>query len=56
MRSAHELQDRFDVSPSFGLFRVTLLLATARALSGLNNSPVAIGLKELAGIIIDFDL
>jgi hypothetical protein len=37
VRPAHQLQGRFDVSPSLGLFASTLLLEDTSLSSGLGN-------------------
>src|SRR5207249_826176 len=55
VRAAHQLQGCFNVSPGFSLLRLTLLFAGASLLSGLNNCHLPMGLKQLSGIILDFD-
>jgi hypothetical protein len=56
MGSPHQLQGCFNTSPSFGLFRLTVLLEAASLLSGLDDRHLAMGLKQLSGIVMDFNL
>jgi hypothetical protein len=56
VRPSHQLQGCFDTSPSFSFFRLTLLLEAASLLSGLNDRHLAMGFKQLSGIVMNFDL
>jgi hypothetical protein len=56
VRPSHQLQGCFDTPPSFSFFRLTVLLGTASLLSGLNNRHLAMGLKQLSRIVMNFDL
>jgi hypothetical protein len=56
VRSSHHLQGCFDTSPSFRIFRLTLLLEAPSLLSGLNDRHLAMGLKQLSGIVVNLDL
>jgi len=42
VRTAHQLERRFDMPPSFGLLVFTLLFVGTSLLSGLNNCFVAV--------------
>jgi hypothetical protein len=44
------------MSPGFSFLRLALFLAAARLLSDLNKGHLAMGLKQLSGIIMNFDL
>ena len=44
------------MSPGFSFQRLALLLTAARLLSGLNKGHLAMGLKQLSGIIMNFYL
>jgi hypothetical protein len=44
------------MSPRFGFFRFTLLLEISSLLSGLNDCHLAMGLKQLSGIVMNVDL
>jgi len=55
VRATHLLQGGLDVSPGFSLFPLTLFLAGASPLSGLNDGHVPMGLQQLARVIVDFD-
>ena len=52
VRPSHLLQGCFDTSPRFGLFRFTLLLKFSSLLSGLNDCHLAVGFKQLSGIVM----
>jgi hypothetical protein len=54
MRSPHLLQDCFNVSPGFAFFRLALFLAAASLLSRLNDRYLAMRLKQLSGILMNF--
>jgi hypothetical protein len=56
VRPSHQLQGCFDSSPSFSFFRLTLLLKGSSLLSGLNDRHLAMGIKELSGIVMNLDL
>ena len=56
VRPSHLLQGCFDTSPGFGFFRFTLLLEVSSLLGGLNDCHLAMGLKQLSGIVMDVDL
>jgi hypothetical protein len=56
VRPSHLLQGCFDTSPGFGFFRFTLLLEVSSLLSGLNDCHLAMGFKQLSGIVMDVDL
>jgi hypothetical protein len=56
VRPSHLLQGCFDTSPRFGFFRLTLLLEVSSLLSGLDDCHLAMGLKQLSGIVMDVDL
>jgi hypothetical protein len=56
VRPSHHLQGCFDTSPSFRIFRLTLLLEAPSLLSCLNDGHLAMGLKQLSGIAANFDL
>jgi len=47
VRPSHHLQGCFDTSPSFRVFRLTLLLEAPSLLSRLNDRHLAMGLKQL---------
>jgi len=49
VRPSHHLQGCFDTSPSFRIFRLTLLLEAPSLLSCLNDGHLAMGLKQLSG-------
>jgi len=53
--AAHEFENRFDVSPGLGLFGVTLFLVAAGPLGRRHHGLVAIGLKHLPRIIVNFE-
>jgi hypothetical protein len=44
------------MSPGFSFLRLTFLLAAAGLLSGLNDRHLAMGIKQLSGIVMNFDL
>src|SRR5262249_61901634 len=46
----------FYTSPRFGFFRFTLLLEVSSLLSSLNDCHLAMGLKQLSGIVMNVDL
>ena len=56
VRPPHQLQRCFDVSPRFSFFRFTLLLEVSSLLGGLNDCHLAMGLKQLSGVVMDVDL
>jgi hypothetical protein len=56
VRPSHLLQGCFDTSPGFRFFRFTLLLEVSSLLGGLNDCHLAMGLKQLSGIVMDVDL
>src|SRR5262249_61188730 len=56
VRPSHLLQGCFYTSPRFSFFRFTLLLEVSSLLSSLNDCHLAMGLKQLSGIVMDVDL
>jgi hypothetical protein len=52
--SPHPLQDGFDVSPGFGFRGLAPFLTAARLLTRLNNRHLAMGLKRLSGMFMNF--
>jgi hypothetical protein len=56
VRPSHLLQGCFDTSPRFGFFLFTLLLEVSSLLGGLNDCHLAMGFKQLSGIVMNVDL
>src|SRR5919108_34123 len=54
VRPAHQLQGRFDVPPSFGVFAFALLFQRTSLLSGLGNGLVAVCLQQLPSVVVNF--
>src|SRR5262245_11699127 len=55
VRPAHQLERRFDVPPSFGLFACALLFVVTSFLRSLGNGLLAMCLQELPGVVVDID-
>ena len=55
VRSTHQLKRRLDLPPSLGLFALAPLFQGASLLSGLDNGFVAVGIEQLAGVVVDVD-
>src|SRR5262249_34184753 len=55
VRPAHQHKGGFDMPPGFGLFAFTLLFEATSLLSGLGKRLVAVGFKELPGVVVDVD-
>src|SRR5262245_3828828 len=54
MRPAHQLEGRFDVPPSFGVFAFALLFQGTSLLRGLGNGLVAVCFQQLPSVVVDF--
>ena len=54
MRAAHQLQGCIDVSPGLSFLPLTLFLAVAGLLSGLDDCRIAVRLQQLSRVIVDF--
>ncbi|MGC1237031.1 MAG: hypothetical protein WA838_20510, partial [Xanthobacteraceae bacterium] len=55
VRPPHELEHRFNVPPRLGILGLTFFLVAAGPLRGGNDGLLAIGVKQLSGIVVDFD-
>src|SRR5512132_141044 len=53
VRATHQLQRRFDLPPSLGLFALALLFQGGGLLRGLDNGPVAVGVEQLPCVVVD---
>src|SRR5262249_47661644 len=54
VRPAHQLEGRFDVPPSFGVFAFALLFQGTSLLRGLGNGLVAVCFQQLPCVVVDF--
>src|SRR5499433_141330 len=54
VRPAHQLEGRFDVPPSFGVFAFALLFQGTSLLRGLGNGLVAVCFQQLPSVVVDF--
>src|SRR5262249_4811789 len=54
VRPAHQLEGRFDVPPSFGVFAFALLFQGTSLLRGLGNGLVAVCFQQLPRVVVDF--
>src|SRR5499433_2407107 len=54
VRPAHQLEGRFDVPPTFGVFAFALLFQGTSLLSGLGNGLVAVCFQQLPSVVVDF--
>src|SRR6516164_5911744 len=54
VRPAHQLEGRFDVPPSFGVFAFALLFQGTSLLRGLGNRLVAVCFQQLPRVVVDF--
>src|SRR5262249_9112348 len=54
VRPAHQLEGRFDVPPSFGVFAFALLFHGTSLLRGLGNGLVTVCFQQLPRVVVDF--
>jgi hypothetical protein len=53
--AAHQLQRRFNVPPSLGLFGLALLFQCASLLSGLDDGLIAVSIQQLPRVVVNVD-